>query len=65
MESNSSGRLPELLDSIAEFYETEVTTLTKGLSAVIEPLMLIIVGLVVGGMLIALYLPIFSVVTAS
>ncbi|HBN84097.1 MAG TPA: type II secretion system F family protein [Clostridiales bacterium] len=60
-----SGRLPELLDSIAEFYETEVTTLTKGLSAVIEPLMLIIVGLVVGGMLIALYLPIFSVVTAS
>jgi type IV pilus assembly protein PilC len=60
-----SGRLPELLDRIAEFYETEVATMTKGLSAIIEPLMLIIVGLVVGGMLLSLYLPIFTAVTSS
>jgi type IV pilus assembly protein PilC len=60
-----SGQLPELLDRIAGFYEEEVATLTKGLTAIIEPLMLIGVGLVVGGMLISLYLPIFTVVTAQ
>lgn len=60
-----TGSLPSLLDTIAEFYEDEVTAITKGLSALIEPIMLIAVGLVVGGMLVALYLPIFSSITSS
>jgi len=60
-----TGALPSLLDTIAEFYEEEVTTITKGLSSLIEPIMLITVGLVIGGMLISLYLPIFSSITSS
>ncbi len=60
-----TGALPSLLDTIAEFYEEEVNTITKGLSTLIEPLMMIAVGLVVGGMLISLYLPIFTSITSS
>lgn len=59
-----TGQLPELLGKIAEFYEDEVETKTRSLSAILEPLMLIVVGLVVGGMLIALYLPMFTAVTS-
>lgn len=58
-----TGEMSEMLDKVAEFYEEEVATMTKGLTALIEPLMLIVVGIVVGGMLIALYLPIFTVIT--
>ncbi|MBP7177173.1 MAG: type II secretion system F family protein [Thermoclostridium sp.] len=60
-----SGSMPSMLDTIAEFYEDEVATLTKGLSSLIEPIMLVTVGLVVGGMLISLYLPIFTSITSS
>ena len=58
-----TGSLSYLLTKIADFYEEEVDTLTKGLTALIEPLMLVFVGLTVGGMVMALYLPIFSAVT--
>lgn len=60
-----TGMLPSLLDRIADFYEDEVAIMTKGLTAMIEPLMLIIVGVVIGGMLISLYLPIFTAITSS
>jgi type IV pilus assembly protein PilC len=60
-----TGALPSLLDTIAEFYEEEVNTMTKGLSSLIEPIMLVLVGLVVGGMLVSLYLPIFSSITSA
>lgn len=60
-----AGTLPELLDKVAEFYEEDVATLTKNLSSIIEPIMLILIGVVVGGMLLSLYLPIFSAVTSS
>lgn len=58
-----TGDLPVMMDKVAEFYEEEVATLTKGLTALIEPLLLVGVGILVGGMLIALYLPIFTVIT--
>jgi type IV pilus assembly protein PilC len=58
-----TGNIPDMMDKVAEFYEEEVATMTKGLTALIEPLMLIVVGILVGGMLIALYLPIFTVIT--
>lgn len=60
-----AGTLPELLDKVAEFYEEDVATLTKSLGSIIEPIMLILIGIVVGGMLLSLYLPIFTAVTAS
>ncbi len=58
-----TGSVPELLNRIADFYEDEVAVMTKGLTGMIEPVMLIIVGLSVGTMLLALYMPIFSVIT--
>ncbi len=60
-----TGQLPELLDRVAGFYEEEVETLSKTLSSVIEPLMLVVVGLLVGGILISLYLPIFTAVSSN
>jgi type IV pilus assembly protein PilC len=60
-----TGQLPELLDRVANFYEEEVETLSKTLSSVIEPLMLVVVGLLVGGILISLYLPIFTAVSSN
>ncbi|MFO8192707.1 MAG: type II secretion system F family protein [Bacillota bacterium] len=58
-----TGEIPEMMDKVAEFFEEEVATITKGLTSLIEPLMLVVIGVLVGGMLIALYLPIFTVIT--
>jgi type IV pilus assembly protein PilC len=60
-----SGSLPSLLDKVAEFYEQEVAATTRGLQALIQPIALIVIGILIGGMLIALYSPIFSAVTSS
>lgn len=60
-----TGQLPELLERVAEFYEDEVETMSRTLSSIIEPLMLIVVGLLVGGILISLYLPIFTAVSSN
>jgi type IV pilus assembly protein PilC len=58
-----TGNIPDMMDKVASFFEEEVATITKGLTSLIEPLMLIVIGVLVGGMLIALYLPIFTVIT--
>ncbi|MCX7773786.1 MAG: type II secretion system F family protein [Clostridia bacterium] len=60
-----AGSLPSLLDKVAEFYEQEVATTTRGLQALIQPIALVVIGIFIGGMLISLYLPIFTAVTAS
>jgi len=58
-----TGSLPDLLNRIASFFEDEVAVLTKGLVAMIEPIMLIVVGLAAGAILISLYLPMFIIIT--
>jgi type IV pilus assembly protein PilC len=60
-----SGTLSKMLDKVAEFYEEDVETASKSLSSILEPIILVFVALLVGGMLISLYLPIFSAVTQS
>ncbi len=60
-----AGSLPELLSKVAEFYEQEVATETRGLQAMVQPIALVLIGILIGGMLISLYLPIFSSVTAT
>jgi type IV pilus assembly protein PilC len=55
-----SGQLETMLTKIAEFYETEVDAKIKSLTALIEPLMIIFVGGIVGFIVISMYLPIFS-----
>ncbi len=55
-----SGRLGDMLSKIADFYDDEVDTAVATLASIIEPLMIVIIGVFVGGMLIAMYLPIFG-----
>jgi len=56
----STGALPSMLNSVAEFYEEDVQTALGAAMALIEPVILIVMAVVVGGILISLYLPIFS-----
>lgn len=56
-----SGSLETMLEKIGEFYDQEVESTTEQLTSLIEPLMIGFIGLIVGGMIIALYLPIFNV----
>ncbi len=56
-----TGRLDEMLDTIARFYEDEVDRTVEGLITLIEPMLIVILGSIVGGILIALYMPIFKI----
>jgi type IV pilus assembly protein PilC len=56
----STGALPAMLNSVAEFYEEDVQTALGATMALIEPVILIVMAVFVGGVLISLYLPIFS-----
>src|SRR5882757_639082 len=56
----STGALPQMLNSVAEFFEEDVQTSLTAAMSLIEPLILIVMGVVVVTILIALYLPIFS-----
>ena len=56
----STGNLDKMLEKVADFYEQEVETLIGGLTKLIEPLVLVFLGSAVGGLMIAMYLPIFK-----
>ncbi len=55
-----SGALDDMLSKVADFYEQEVDNLVDGLSSLLEPLIMAILGVMVGGLVIAMYLPIFK-----
>jgi type IV pilus assembly protein PilC len=55
-----TGALDEMLNKIADFYDDEVDTAVDQLTSVIEPIMIVFMGVIVGGMLIAMYLPMFK-----
>ena len=55
-----SGSLDHMLAKAAEFYEEEVDEMVKGLSSLLEPIIIVILGTVIGGIVIAMYLPIFK-----
>jgi type IV pilus assembly protein PilC len=57
-----TGALDEMLEKIATFYDSEVDTAVDALTAIIEPVMIVVMGTVVGGMLVAMYLPMFKLV---
>ncbi len=56
-----SGAMEAMLGKIADFYDQEVEATTESLTALLEPLMIAFLGVVVGGMIVALYLPIFNI----
>jgi type IV pilus assembly protein PilC len=58
-----TGALDAMLNKVADFYDEEVSTAVDGLTSLIEPLMMASLGVVVGGIVIALYLPMFQVIT--
>jgi type IV pilus assembly protein PilC len=55
-----TGGLDEMLTKIADFYDEEVDAAVSGLLALMEPMMIVFLGIVVGGMVVAMYLPIFD-----
>ncbi|MBO9555732.1 type II secretion system F family protein [Cellulomonas sp.] len=56
-----TGALDTMLEKIAQFYDQEVEATTEQLTSLIEPIMIVVLGSLIGGMIIALYMPIFSV----
>ena len=56
-----SGALDAMLDKCANFYEAEVDNAVDGLTAMMEPLIMAVLGVLVGGLMIAMYLPIFQI----
>jgi type IV pilus assembly protein PilC len=56
-----SGALEVMLHKVSEFYDQEVESMTEQLTALIEPIMIAFIGVIVGGMIVALYMPIFAI----
>lgn len=56
-----SGQISAMLDKIADFYDREVDSAAESLTAAIEPIMVVLMGGIVGGMVVCLYLPMFSI----
>jgi type IV pilus assembly protein PilC len=56
-----TGEMDTMLSKVADFYEDEVSTVVKTLTSLIEPVMIVLVGGIVGSILVAMYLPMFSV----
>ena len=55
-----SGALDSMLGKVADFFEAEVDEAVKGLSSLMEPIIMVVLGILIGGMVIAMYLPIFK-----
>ena len=58
-----TGSMEEMLTKIADFYDDEVDAAVASLTALLEPVMIVFLGVVIGGLVIAMYLPIFKLVT--
>lgn len=56
-----AGEIPQMLSKVADSYDDEVEAMTDALTSLLEPIMLVFLGAIVGSMIVALYLPIFSV----
>jgi len=58
-----TGALDAMLSKIADFYDDEVDTAVGALTALLEPVMIVVLGVIIGGLVVAMYLPIFKLVT--
>jgi type IV pilus assembly protein PilC len=57
-----TGRLAEMLEKIADFYDEEVETAVQAMTSLIEPVVIVFMGVVIGGLLMAMYLPMFDLI---
>ena len=60
----ATGALDAMLSKIADFYDEEVDTAVTALTSMMEPMLMVFLGVIIGGMVIAMYLPIFSMAGA-
>ena len=58
-----TGELEKMLSKIADFYEAEVDAAVSGLTSLIEPMVIGFLGIVIGGIVVALFLPVFQIST--
>src|SRR5712692_6406898 len=58
-----TGALDAMLSKIADFYDDEVDTAVSSMTALLEPIMIVVLGVLIGGLVVAMYLPIFKLVT--
>ena len=56
-----TGKLEHMLGKIAQFYEEQTDAVISGLASIIEPILIVFVGVIVGGVVIALFLPILNI----
>jgi type IV pilus assembly protein PilC len=59
-----TGRLAEMLGKIADFYDEEVDAAVSAMTALIEPITIVVMGGVIGGLLVSMYLPMFDMIGA-
>jgi type IV pilus assembly protein PilC len=57
-----TGALDEMLDKVADFYDQEVEATVNALTSLLEPLLIVVMGSAVGGMVVALYMPMFNII---
>jgi len=55
-----TGRVDDMLDKVAEFYDDEVEAMLAGLTSLIEPLLIVFLGIMIGGIVLCMFLPIFK-----
>ncbi|MGQ0549160.1 MAG: type II secretion system F family protein [Armatimonadota bacterium] len=60
-----TGALEQMLEKVADFYDVEVETMVASLTSLLEPILIIVMGVIVGAMVISLYLPIFQLATGG
>jgi type IV pilus assembly protein PilC len=58
-----TGELDGMLSKIADFYDSEVDTAVKGLTSIIEPLVIVFMGIVIGGIVMAIFMPMLEIVS--
>jgi type IV pilus assembly protein PilC len=60
----NAGALDAMLNKIADFYDQEVDTAVAALTKLMEPMLMVFLGVIIGGMVVAMYLPIFKIAGA-
>ena len=60
----ATGAIDVMLNKVADFYEDEVDQAVENLTSMLEPLIMVFLGVVIGGLVIAMYLPIFSMASS-
>jgi type IV pilus assembly protein PilC len=60
----ATGALDVMLNKVADFYEEEVDQAVENLTSMIEPIIIVFLGVVIGGLVIAMYMPIFSMASS-